>query len=150
MAQLVASWSKDPSSKVGAVIVRPNRTVASMGFNGFPRGCDDRADCYADREEKLARVVHAEVNAVINAYERLDGYTLYTSWPGRMSPTCDRCAAVVIQAGITRVVCPEGEEVVRWVVSLRRARQMYDEAGVRVEAYHPNGNPRVHSYVELV
>lgn len=137
LATHVAGWSKDPGSKVGAVIVRPNRTIASMGYNGFPRGCDDSDDLYNDREEKLARVVHAEVNAILNAYERLDEYTLYTSWVGEISPTCDRCATVVIQAGIQAVVHRHGlnERESNWSESLYRALEMYQSAGVAVIQY---------------
>src|SRR4051812_43949974 len=92
MARLVASWSKDPSTKCGAVIVRPDKTVASVGFNGFPKGTNDDDELYADRETKYSRVVHAEQNALIFAREPLDGYTMYT-WPQGFGPTCDRCAA---------------------------------------------------------
>lgn len=133
MAKLVASWSKDPSTKCGAVIVRPDRTVASVGFNGFPRGCSDAAEVYADREEKYGRVVHAEVNAVLLAGESCKGYTLYTS-PGGAGPTCDRCAAVVIQAGIERIVYIKSdvEYNARWAETMDRALRMYAEAGVEV------------------
>lgn len=58
LAQEVASWSKDPSTKTGAVIVRPDKTIAAIGYNGFPRGCDDAPELYAHRETKLSRVVH--------------------------------------------------------------------------------------------
>ena len=134
LAKTVSEWSKDPSTRCGAVIVRPDKTVASMGFNGFPRGCQDDAELYADRDLKYSRVIHAEVNAVLNAYERVQGYTLY-SWPPGMAPTCDRCATVVIQSGIARVVyCyQENEFAKRW--QPERALKMYREAGVTVSAY---------------
>lgn len=131
LAQLIASWSKDPSTKVGAVIVRPDRTIASLGYNGFPRGCDDDPILYEDRPTKYARVIHGEMNAIISAREPLHGFTLY------LFPflSCDRCAAHVIQAGIKRVVackCPP-YLAERWEETLVRARQMYREAGVSVE-----------------
>src|SRR4051794_38721558 len=103
LAALVASWSKDPSTKCGAVIVRPDKTVVSVGFNGFPKGCLDDDELYADRETKYARVVLAEVNAILHAREQLHGYTIYT-WPPGYSGSCDRCATVIIQAGISRIV----------------------------------------------
>lgn len=138
MAGLIASVSKDPSTKCGAVIVRPDKTVASMGFNGFPRGCDDDPEIYANRELKYSRVVHAEVNAVLHCRDPfpLTGYTIYT-YPGSFSGTCDRCATVIIQSGITRVVhCPPSDTssafAERWRVPCERALQMYKEAGVDI------------------
>lgn len=133
MAAMVASWSKDPSTKCGAVIVRPDKSVVSVGFNGFPRGCSDDPEIYADRPRKYSRVVHAEVNAVIATAEQLHGYSMYT-YPGGASPTCDRCAAVVIQSGITRIVHPAGEfGQGRWDEAMKSALEMYAEAGVTIE-----------------
>ena len=63
MAKLVASWSKDPSTQVGAVAVR-NRTVIAQGYNGFPRGCDDHELYYLNKAIKYKRIVHAEMNAI--------------------------------------------------------------------------------------
>jgi dCMP deaminase len=94
----------------------------------------DAEHLYADREPKYARVIHAEVNAVLHARERLDGYTLY-SWPPGFGPTCDRCATVVIQAGITRVVYRRDlstEFSSRWAEPGKRALDMYSEAGVEI------------------
>jgi dCMP deaminase len=130
LAHYVATASKDPSTQTGAVVVRPNRTFASAGFNGFPMGCDDDPALYADRDEKLGRVVHAELNAILTAREPLHGYTLYSTFA-----PCDRCAACIIQAGIKRVVAPitppDKEE--RWGPMLKRARRLFKEAGVRCE-----------------
>jgi len=126
LAELVASWSKDPSTKCGGVIVRPDKTVASMGYNGFPRGIKDREEFLNNREEKLKRVVHSEMNAILNARERLDGYTLY-NWPGQ---SCSRCAVHVIQAGIIRVVSakPEGGFAERWAEEMKLTEQLFNEA----------------------
>jgi dCMP deaminase len=133
MAAMVASWSKDPSTKCGAVIVRPDRTVASVGFNGFPMGCDDDPLIYEDREEKYGRVVHAEVNAILHAREPLHGYAIYT-WPAGWGPSCDRCSSCIIQAGIRRVVHirDDSEFAARWKDAAERGLQMYAEAGVEV------------------
>ena len=133
MAQLVAGWSKDPSTKCGAVIVRPDRTVASVGFNGFPIGCDDSKDLYEDRELKYARVVHAELNAILHAREPLHGYSIYT-YPAGWGPSCDRCSSSIIQAGIKRVVHlrDDSEFAARWKDAAERGLQMYREAGVEV------------------
>lgn len=133
MAEVVASWSKDPSTQCGAVIVRPDRTVASVGFNGFPKGCSDADEKYADRDLKLARVVHAELNAILFAREPLKGYTMYT-YPAGWGPSCDRCAAHIIQSGITRVVHKRDQSdfASRWKEPAERALDMYEEADVEV------------------
>lgn len=136
-ASLVASWSKDPSTQCGAVIVRPDRTLASVGFNGFPAGCDDDWKLYVNRELKYARVIHAEVNAVLHARELLKGYTMYT-WPPGYGPSCDRCSTVIIQSGITRVVHVRkpGEGFAdRWKAAVEIGLQMYHEAGIEVVQY---------------
>jgi dCMP deaminase len=131
LANLVASWSKDPSTKTGAVIVRPDRTVVSVGYNGFARGfCDDRA-IYADRELKYARIVHCEMNAILTAREPLHGCTLYTT----PFMSCDRCAAHVVQAGIVRCVAPVAttEHLTRWRLPMERALEMFREAHVAMD-----------------
>lgn len=127
LARLVASWSKDPSTQTGAVIVRRDRTVASVGFNGFPKAMQDRPDWYADRNEKYSRIVHCEVNALIHAREPVTGFTLYT-WP---FASCDRCAVQMIQAGIARFVFPPLPLSIfnRWQESVNRTKSYIAEAG---------------------
>jgi len=130
LAAQVAEWSKDPSTKCGAVVVRPDRTVASLGYNGFPRGVEDAPKLLNNREEKYKRVVHAEMNALLFCQEHVRrGYVLYT-WP--FLPCC-RCAAHVIQKGIGRVVAPGGNGPLwdRHDVTLSRA--LFAEASVAVE-----------------
>jgi len=139
MAALVASWSKDPSTKCGAVIVRPDKTVASVGFNGFPKGCSDEDWLYENRELKYSRVVHAEQNALLLAGESVQGYTMYT-YPKGYGPSCDRCSAHVIQAGITRIVhygVDEDDFASRWKEACERGLDMYKEAGVEVIRLEP-------------
>lgn len=129
MAEYISQASKDPSTKCGAVIVRPDNTVASMGYNGFPRGVWDWKADYDDRTEKYARVIHAEMNAILHAPERLDGYSIYI-WP---LPPCSACMASVIQTGIVRVVTLKPpEDMDRWKGSWATAAQMAHEAGVEV------------------
>jgi dCMP deaminase len=129
LCEYIAKWSKDPSTKVGAVIVRPDRTIVSTGYNGFPRGIADKPELLASREEKYKRVIHAEVNAILTAREPLTGCTLYCSLM-----TCERCAVIVIQAGIKRVVAQKMsiEQEERWGEALKLAHQLYAEAGVQV------------------
>ena len=129
LASHIAKWSKDPSTKCGAVIVRSDKTIASVGYNGFPRGLDDSGKLYDNRSVKYDRVIHAEMNAILNASESLKGHTLYT-WP---LPTCSRCAVHVIQSGIVRVVFPKlvtKEEIGRWGDSVQNALDYYKEANV--------------------
>jgi dCMP deaminase len=128
LAATTSKASKDPSTKVGAVIVRPDRTVVSLGYNGFPRGIADTDERLNDRETKYSLVVHGELNAIMTAREPLHGYTLYT-WPFL---TCSNCAKQVIQTGIKRVVAPI-LDLERWNDSLSLAQRMYDEAGVAWE-----------------
>lgn len=136
LAAHVATWSKDPSSQVGAVIVRPDKSIASLGFNGFPRGLSDDEALYNDRESKYARVVHAEMNAVLSAHEPVRGYTLYCS-----HPVCDRCAVHLIQTGIARIVWPleiAEEFRGRWAESTRRSIALFSEAGIGCWGWDPD------------
>jgi dCMP deaminase len=101
-----------------------------VGFNGFPRGVEDSQSAIANRDTKLLRTLHAEVNAVLSAKEPLNGYSLFV-WPFQ---PCAQCAAIVIQAGITEVYCPFNDHLAheRWRESFKAALQMFDEAGVRL------------------
>jgi dCMP deaminase len=129
LARHVAMWSKDPSTKVGAVIVDAKRRVIALGYNGFPRGVDDSPERYADRPTKYAHVVHAELNAILNALGPVDGCTLYVT----LEP-CTTCAKAIIQSGIARVVLPDREGMSRseveerWGEDQTTAYQMMDEA----------------------
>ena len=125
LAKLVAGWSKDPSSTVGAVIVRPDRTICSVGFNGLPRGVEDHPERLLDRDKKLQYMVHAEANAILSAREPLNNYSLYV-WP--FHPCC-HCAAAIIQSGIKEVHCPD-TIVLRWSESFDVAKVMFAEADV--------------------
>jgi dCMP deaminase len=99
LADHVAQWSKDPRTKVGAVIVDEKKRVVSVGYNGFPRGVDDDDARYEDRQTKHLFVAHAERNALDNAPLMVDGCTLYVP----LVP-CNECAKSIIQKGIQRVV----------------------------------------------
>jgi dCMP deaminase len=126
----IASWSKDLGTKVGSVIVRPDRTICSVGFNGFPRGIEDNPYAIANRDAKLLRTVHAELNAILSAKEPLNGYSIFV-WPFQ---PCSQCAAAIIQSGIKDVYCPFNDHLnnERWSDSFMSALQMLDEANVRV------------------
>lgn len=130
LAEHVAGWSKDPSTKTGAVLTTVDNRVISLGFNGFPRGVADDSRLL-DRETKYAMIVHCERNAVLLAGRSVEGSTLYT-WP---FSSCTPCAAMMIQAGVSRVVappCPE-DKIDRWGPDLNRAIALFKEAGVTVD-----------------
>ncbi len=99
LAEHVAQWSKDPRTKVGAVIVDEKKRVVSVGYNGFPRGVSDTDERYEDRPTKHLFVAHAERNALDNAPLSVDECTLYSP----LLP-CNECAKSIIQKGIARVV----------------------------------------------
>jgi dCMP deaminase len=127
LAAHVAGWSKDPSSQVGAVIVRPDRSIASVGFNGFPRGVEDSRERISDRDTKLLYTIHAEMNAILAAKEPLTGHSIFV-YPYQ---PCAHCAAAIVQAGIKEVYCP-ADTVPRWEESFEAARTMFHEAGTVV------------------
>ena len=130
VAKLVSTWSKDPSTKAGAVITRPDKSVLSVGFNGFPKQMSDAEELYANREVKYSRVVHCEINAMIHAGEKVAGCTLYT-FP--FLP-CDRCCVQMIQAGIKRFVAPfpSTDALTRWAKAFDLTKSYCAEAGVDV------------------
>ena len=126
LAGEVASWSKDPSTKAGCVIVDEHRRVIATGYNGFPRKMPDVG--LENREHKYSRTIHAEMNALMFATRAVEGATLYQ----HPFPPCDRCAAHIIQAGISRVVAvaPTLEQLERWQDSMLNAQDMFQVAGV--------------------
>lgn len=130
LATLVAGWSKDPSTQTGAVITRPDRSLASIGFNGFPQKMRDDPALYLNREEKYSRIVHCEVNALRYVREPVDGYTLYT-YP---FISCDRCFVHMAQAGIVRFVapCATAEQLTRWGPAFDRVRGYAKEMGLEL------------------
>ena len=125
MAILVSMWSKDPNTKCGVVIVDPMNRVISVGYNGFPRGCDDSV-----RDIKLLRIQHAECNAILFAQKNLTGCTIYV----HPLPPCAHCTGMIIQTGITRIVTrePTVEQYTRWGDHLGESRRMLEEAGVEI------------------
>lgn len=129
MANLVASWSKDPSTKCGAVITTTDHRIVSVGFNGFPKGTNDDPALYANRPEKYRRVVHAEKNAILFAQgQNLRGCILYVV----PLPPCSQCAGMIIQAGIARVVTyePSQELWERWGEEINTTWKMFRDVGI--------------------
>ena len=127
----IAQWSKDRSSKVGAVIVK-DREVISVGYNGMPRGCNDDVEARHERPEKYSWMIHAEANSIINA-ARQGKSTLncemYLNWF-----PCDQCAGFIIQAGIIRLICdkePDYDDT-KWGVGFKRAVKKLNEANIEI------------------
>jgi dCMP deaminase len=133
LAQHISTWSKDPSTKVGCVVVGEDREIRSTGFNGFPRGINDDEERLMDREKKYPLICHAEENAIMHAARigvSLKDSTAYVTWP-----PCSRCARSLIQAGIREIVYPEtGKIPDRWIEDFTISDSMLNEAGVAVRS----------------
>ena len=121
LASVVGSWSKDPSTQVGAVIVDQRNRIVSVGFNGFPHGILDDT---VSREEKLRRTIHAEENALLFANTSVEGCTIYVT-----HHPCSRCAAKLIQVGIKKIIYADGLSE-NWGDEVRSAQYMLHEAKI--------------------
>jgi dCMP deaminase len=132
LARHVSGWSKDPSRQIGAVAIGSKGQVLAQGFNGFPRGINDTADRYEDRETKYKLVVHAEMNCIYNASYSgvsLDGSTFYV-WG---LPVCSECAKGIVQVGVKRVIMPLQDIPPHWEESWKLSSQIFEEAGIEWE-----------------
>jgi dCMP deaminase len=126
LADHIATWSKDPSTQVGCILVDDHRRVVGMGYNGFPRGVSDDLKRYEDRPTKYLMVQHAEANAVLNAVGKTEGATAYVT-----HHPCSTCAGLLIQAGVKSVITnppPEGLRN-RFRDSFAASATMFREAG---------------------
>lgn len=128
----IASKSKDPSTKVGALIIGPDKEIRSTGYNSFPRGLNDTVAARTERPEKYFWIEHAERNAIYNAARcgtTLKDCTIYVN-----ELPCLDCARGVVQAGIKEVVVfdsnPDFRE--RWKEHMERVEELFEECGVRV------------------
>jgi dCMP deaminase len=138
LAHHISQWSKDPSTKVGAIIVDEDKRIVGLGYNGFPMGVSDDPGLYANRAIKYERVIHGEINAILNANKSVKGCTLIEV------PffSCARCTAQIIQSGIRRIVYPFHspdsemfEKQLRWKESIDIAQAMCKEAGIECQGY---------------
>ncbi len=129
LAKTVSTFSKDPSTQVGAVIVDDDNRVVSIGYNGFPKGIRDDHRLN-DRPLKYEMIVHAEANALLFANAPVKGCTIYT-WPFQ---PCSRCASLIIQAGIRRVVSVESKDQ-KWSNNFQLAHDMITEAMIEIETF---------------
>lgn len=130
LAQNIAGFSKDPSTRVGAVLIDDEHNIISMGYNGFPRGISDTQERLKNREIKYKYIVHAEINCLLSAGHNINGCTLII-WP--FGP-CENCMKMIIQTGVKRIVYPKASEelMARWNESLKFAEDMARETGVEL------------------
>ena len=125
----ISTWSKDPSTRVGAVITNNYHQIISTGFNGFPAQIEDN-ERLDDRQTKYRMIIHAEMNAILNCRDRsqLKGASMYV-YP--LMP-CERCAAHIIQAGIKHVIFPYPDaNDAKWGTENQMTLDMFREAGVK-------------------
>ena len=134
-AQLMSTRSKDPSTKVGCIIVSQEGYIISEGYNGFPRGIADTPERLNDRDQKYPRIVHGEANAIINAGRNgtkiKDGIAFVTQ------PPCPDCAKMLVQSGISQVYYMDLDKskngIAGWRDKLAISFDMFREAGIHYE-----------------
>lgn len=129
MAKFISEWSKDPSTQCGAVIVDAFKRVISVGFNGYPQNIPD--DDLHDRERKYAKIIHAEMNAILFSKRDISGCTIYV-YP---MPPCSQCASALIQSGISRVVTRRAtkEQYERWGDKLVLTEEMFNSVHIQLD-----------------
>jgi len=129
LAREVATWSKDPSRKIGCVAVK-NRRVLATGYNGLPKGIPDSPDILENRELKYKLVVHGEMNCIYNAAANgasLEGSTVYVT----TLPVCSDCAKGLIQSGVSRVVMAAELPIPqKWIESFELTKTMFNQCGI--------------------
>ena len=133
LAKHISSWSKDPTTQVGCVIVDDKKVIIGTGYNGFPRGVLDSEEMLKDRNRKRMRTIHAEMNALHFATKSIAGGTVYvTHYP------CATCAANLIQHEPFMIVIAKQQDYPLgpdWQESIDEALTMFKERGIRVEIY---------------
>ena len=133
VAILAAKRSKDPNTQVGACIVNKSKRILSTGYNGFPYGCSDDTFSWAREgdDTKYKYVVHAELNAILNAHGKsLEGARLYVD----LFP-CNECAKAIIQSGISEIAYLYDKYAD--TPSTRNSKRMLDSAGVVYKQLKP-------------
>jgi dCMP deaminase len=132
MNRLIAQKSKEPNTKVGACVVDDNNIIVGLGYNGFPRNCDDNEFPWeregAVLDVKYTYVVHAEANAIMNANKSVKGCRIYVS----LFP-CNECAKIIIQSGIKEVIYESDQY--SDVPIFMASRKMFKAAGVKMRKY---------------
>lgn len=124
-------FSKDPSTKVGAVGA-VNKRVIGTGRNGFPPGVDDSEDLYANREIKHLLVQHAEENLISICGDQIRGGDIFVTFP-----VCNRCAGKLIVAGIQNVFCPVVvNRTSEWYWRWRISKALFQQVGIGIHEYY--------------
>lgn len=139
ICKLISTWSKDPSTKIGAIAVNPERRILAQGYNGFPSGAKDRLLDYDDRETKYRMVIHAESNIIYNACRFRVGLELSTIYVYGMYP-CPECVKALSQVGIARIVFQVGQSknTEQWKGLFGTSRQILHELGIGFTQYKEN------------
>ena len=134
LASHIASWSRDKSAKTGAIIADDNRIIRSTGYNGFPKGVNDKVASRYERPSKYLWTEHAERNAIYNAArtgQSIEGCTIYINWF-----PCADCARAIIQTGLKRVVGLNSETIDRqWDEAFSFTKELFSEVGIQVKLY---------------
>ena len=127
LAKHVSQWSKDPTAKVGAVLVGATNKDIAIGYNGFPPGLIDSDDRLLDRRVKNILTQHAERNVLDNAHFDTKGNLLVIT---RM--LCSNCALSAISKGVNRVICPEVRKESSWADDAEWSKIILLEAGIEL------------------
>lgn len=158
IASTVADQSKDPSTKVGCVVVNKYKHILATGYNGFPVGFHDTPERYNDRSFKLKHVCHAEANSICQAVSSgtsfRDAVIFVTLQP------CIECCKLIVQSGISEVhfLINESKEIARmqelkekgdqvlndWRSSKDEALKMLIECGIRVYGHSVINKSDIH------
>ena len=130
LAKTIGAWSKDPSTKIGAVAVGDKHQILATGYNGFPRGIKDYSDRLEVKETKYKYTIHGEMNCIYNATltgVSLDNATLYVYG----LPVCSECAKGVAQVGIKKVfACHPPIISTKWEQSNLLTKSIFEEIGI--------------------
>lgn len=131
LSEHIATWSKDRSRGVAAIIVDNQNRILSIGYNGFPAGLNDNIDSRHERPIKYMYTEHAERNSIYNAAKNgisIDGAKIYVKWF-----PCADCARAIIQSGISTLIClaPDFNDKI-WGESFRVAYEMLNECKINI------------------
>lgn len=129
----IKEWSKDRKSKMGAVLITPDRIPLSWGYNGFPRKVNDDVDERHERPAKYKYTEHAERNVIYNCARKgikTEGAYIFTAFA-----PCSDCARGIINSGIVKVFIPKNAKIdnaSKWAEDWKYAKEMLDEAEVEI------------------
>lgn len=135
LAKEYSTWSKDPSTVIGAVAINDERDILSHGWNGFPRKIEDTPERLNDRPTKYKYMVHGEMNCIYNA-TRMGRSLKESTFFVYGLPVCSECAKGIIQVGVKNVFMCYPEEIdEKWKNSFEETKEFFDEAGIKYESF---------------